>query len=245
MQGFASLFTALANAAGLETVTCHGVSDYWGGCYWNIVNLNGNWYNVGTSIMGMYLGKNAAAYTNVSDGVICDVGDTYKGYVPVCEYNYDRDNPYVHVLEVKLSQTEVRLNLDGKEQISLTAEVLPDNADDKSITWRSSNTGVATVDPEGTVTAVAPGTAIITCSSVESRKSADCTVTVSSVTTGDVNDDNSIDLYDLMLVLNHVSNKTSLTGNSLSAADVDGDGDVDLMDLMRLLNYVSGKSKTL
>jgi hypothetical protein len=66
-----------------------------------------------------------------------------------------------------------------------------------------------------------------------------------NVTTGDVTGDNNIDLYDLMMVLNHVSKKNSLVGTALTAADVNGDGKVDLIDLMRLLNYVSKKSKTL
>lgn len=62
---------------------------------------------------------------------------------------------------------------------------------------------------------------------------------------GDANGDNAIDLKDLMLCLNHVSKKSTLTGDAFKAADVDGNGIVELKDLMRILNYVSKKSTEL
>lgn len=46
--------------------------------------------------------------------------------------------------------------------IKLTAVVLPEDAEDKSLTWTSSNDNVVTVDSEGTVTAIAIGNADIT-----------------------------------------------------------------------------------
>ena len=67
----------------------------------------------------------------------------------------------------------------------------------------------------------------------------------SNVVLGDINQDGSINIQDLMLCLNHVSQKSLLTGEALTAADVDESGAVDIRDLMRLLNYVSGKSATL
>ncbi len=44
----------------------------------------------------------------------------------------------------------------------INAEVLPADADDKDVTWRSSDESVATVNSNGLITAVADGTAIIT-----------------------------------------------------------------------------------
>ena len=67
----------------------------------------------------------------------------------------------------------------------------------------------------------------------------------SDVVLGDINQDGTINIQDLMLCLNHVSQKSLLTGDGLAAADVDESGAVDIRDLMRLLNYVSGKSATL
>ena len=61
---------------------------------------------------------------------------------------------------------------------SLTATVTPDNAANKNITWSSSNLSVATV-VDGTVTAVANGTADITATAADgSGVSAKCSVTV-------------------------------------------------------------------
>ena len=76
------------------------------------------------------------------------------------------------------------------ESSTLTAEVYPANATDKTVTWSSSNPSVATVSG-GKVTAVKAGTATITAKSGE--KSATCAVTVSKDMsgglegTGDVN----------------------------------------------------------
>jgi len=59
--------------------------------------------------------------------------------------------------------------------------VAPDNATNKAVNWTSSDSAVATVDQNGVVTAVAPGTAVITATAADGRgASASCTVTVSS-----------------------------------------------------------------
>jgi uncharacterized protein YjdB len=48
------------------------------------------------------------------------------------------------------------------DSMTLTAEISPENATDKSITWTSSNESVVTVSDKGVVKAVAHGTAVIT-----------------------------------------------------------------------------------
>ena len=70
---------------------------------------------------------------------------------------------------------------------TLAAMVAPTNASNKSVTWSSNNEAVATVDGDGKVTAVEPGTAIITVITVDSNKTASCNVTVTkpeTVTSG-------------------------------------------------------------
>lgn len=57
--------------------------------------------------------------------------------------------------------------------------VFPASADNKALTWKSSNTKVATVNANGKLTAVAPGTATITCTAKDGSGAKDtCKVTV-------------------------------------------------------------------
>ena len=83
----------------------------------------------------------------------------------------------VKVSSITLSQTSLTMTANG-QTASLTATVTPDNAANKNITWSSSNSSVATV-VNGTVTAVANGTADITATAADgSGVSAKCSVTV-------------------------------------------------------------------
>ncbi len=65
----------------------------------------------------------------------------------------------VGVTGVSVSPTTVSLNIN--ETTSLTAEVSPFNATNKTVIWSSNNTSVATVNDSGVVTAVANGSATI------------------------------------------------------------------------------------
>ena len=58
------------------------------------------------------------------------------------------------------------------------ATVYPSSLTDKTVTWKSSNTKIATVSSTGKVTGVKAGTANITCTSKATGKKATCTVTV-------------------------------------------------------------------
>ena len=90
----------------------------------------------------------------------------------------------VNKKDTNITITEVRLNkstetLTEGDTTTLTATVLPENTtDSKSVSWSSSNSEVATVDANGTVTAKSAGTAVITATSTNG-KTAGCTVTVS------------------------------------------------------------------
>ena len=84
---------------------------------------------------------------------------------------------------VKVSSVTINpstLKLTSKGQTSqLSASILPSNAENKSITWNSSNTNVATVSSDGFITALANGNTTITATTLDgSGKSGSCTVTV-------------------------------------------------------------------
>lgn len=86
----------------------------------------------------------------------------------------------VAVTGVTLNKTALSLKAGASE--TLTATVAPSNAANKNVTWKSSNTAVATVSG-GKVTAVKAGTATITVTTADGNKSATCTVTVTAAQT--------------------------------------------------------------
>ena len=81
--------------------------------------------------------------------------------------------PVIELTGITVAPTKVNLELNATYQLSAVKE--PVNAAG-SLNWESSNTGVATVDSTGKVTAKAQGTATITVSCGD--KKATCTVTV-------------------------------------------------------------------
>ena len=83
----------------------------------------------------------------------------------------------VPVVRIVLDKTS--LELDEGASYTLTATVLPDNATDKTLLWKTSDGAVATV-VKGKVTAVAAGDAVITVMSGEIT--ATCSVTVKEKT---------------------------------------------------------------
>ena len=66
------------------------------------------------------------------------------------------------------------------ETANLTAIVMPENATNKAVAWKSGNSGVADVDASGKVTAVKAGTSDITVTTADGGKTATCKVTVAS-----------------------------------------------------------------
>ena len=67
----------------------------------------------------------------------------------------------------------------SNQYVQLKATVLPNNAYNKSVTWKSSNSKIATVDKNGKVKALKVGNAIITATSTDgSNVSAECKIKV-------------------------------------------------------------------
>ena len=84
-----------------------------------------------------------------------------------------KEDPIVEVASVSMSQSTLSIAKGGSA--NLTVSVSPTNAVVKAVTWSSSNSSVATVN-NGTVNAVAVGTATIT--ATVSGRNATCEVTV-------------------------------------------------------------------
>ncbi len=98
-------------------------------------------------------------------------------------------NPTPPITNITLNETEKTIFIDDLlNSVTLTPTISPSESAGVGVTWSSSNSSVASVDQNGVVTAVAKGTAIITCvANDESGKTASCLITVdelSSVTIG-------------------------------------------------------------
>ena len=100
--------------------------------------------------------------------------------------------PVVAVTGVTLDQEAVTLNIG--DTAPLTATVEPADATDKAVAWTSDNTAAVTVDENGVVTAVAPGTANVTAATADGGFTASCAVTVNvpTCTVTWLNDDGSL-----------------------------------------------------
>jgi len=85
----------------------------------------------------------------------------------------------VLVNAINLNQTTATVVEEGTVQLSAT--VLPDNAENKTLAWSSDNPAVATVNAQGLVTAVKAGTAKITAAATdESGVKSSCTIEVTA-----------------------------------------------------------------
>ena len=98
------------------------------------------------------------------------------GMIACSDSEDEPETPNVEVTSVTVSPESINMVIGDTERLTLT--ILPENASVKSGTWASSDEAVATVSQDGTVTAVAEGTAVITVTA--GSKSATCNVTVTA-----------------------------------------------------------------
>lgn len=98
----------------------------------------------------------------------------------VCSYSCtESDEGPIKVESVTLNKESITLT-EG-ESFTLSAVVMPADAENKSVTWSSANTAIATVSSDGKVTAIAPGSTTITVKTVDGEKSDACSVTVNAM----------------------------------------------------------------
>lgn len=87
----------------------------------------------------------------------------------------------IPVESVTVSEESIEIKIG--ETFTLTATVLPENAEDKTVTWSSSDNAIATVSDDGVVTGVAVGNATIVAAA--GQRTAVCSVKVSGADSGD------------------------------------------------------------
>ena len=128
-------------------------------------------------------GWSGGSWTGDASSSVSYSGDIYDVGMGQLKIVFTIAPDAVAVTGVSLNKESTTLTVGGTE--TLTATVAPDNATDKTVTWTSSNTSVATVSNAGLVTAVAAGTATITVTATNGTaddtsddKTATCAVTV-------------------------------------------------------------------
>lgn len=145
-----------------------------------------------------------------SDNDVAEVDDdgnvTLKGAGKAEIWCTSKTNPDVaDVFNVNLLQAVTGLTLDKSSLFITTADmsavklnetVIPADAYDSSVIWTSSDTSVARVSRDGTVTPVGTGTAVITCRSVNRPGfSAECEVTIVKAVTDITLNEKSVTKY--------------------------------------------------
>lgn len=119
-----------------------------------------------TVVMGMGLGTTTVTATAEEGGNSFSVKITVKP-IPVA------------VTSVSVSPTSVALSVGYTKM--LFASILPSNATNKNITWKSDNPSVVTVDTNGKITAIGEGTATITVTTEDGGKTATANITTKVV----------------------------------------------------------------
>ena len=137
----------------------------------NATNKNVTWTSSDTAVATVDATGKVTAVKEGKATISAKAGDK----TATCEVTVNKKEEQVVAVEsVTLDKTSAELK-EG-ETVTLTATVAPENATDKTVTWTSSDTAVATVDAAGKVTAVKEGKATITATA--GGKTATCTVTV-------------------------------------------------------------------
>ena len=143
----------------------------------NATNKNITWTSSNTAVATV---SNAGVITAIANGMATITAKTTDGtnLTATCEVTVS-----IPVLATGISLNQTTLSFNAPNQTAtLTATITPSNATNKTVSWTSSNTAVATVSNAGVVTAIANGTATITAKTTDGTNLiATCTVIVSEV----------------------------------------------------------------
>ena len=128
-----------------------------------------NWTKDGQDFVGWATSADASVPEYSAGDSLTVTGDTVL-------YAVYGESQVVSVTGVSLDRDTA--NLGVGDRIVLMANVMPENATYRSVTWSTSNDSVATVDQDGNVVAVGIGDAIITVTTTDGGYTATCAVEV-------------------------------------------------------------------
>ena len=145
---------------------------------------------------------------------------------------------------ISLDKTSYTFN--KNESLKLTATVLPDNTNNKTVKWESSNKNVAIVNSSGMVSPVGKGTCTITATTTDgTNKTASCNITSNvDCLKGDINKDGIVDVADVTYGMYRFSRGT-LTDDEKNRGNVNGDDIFDVADVLKIMRFLSGKISNL
>ena len=167
---------AFSGCAGLTSLTVpNSVTSIKGYAFGNCANLK-DFYclaeNVPTTRTDAFSGTSIEKTTL---HVPADCADAYQAVAPW--------NGFKKIVEMErpISLNKYKATIEKGKTLTLKATVNPSDLTDKSVTWESSDTKIATVSSSGKVKGVKAGTATITCTANATGAEATCEVTVGYV----------------------------------------------------------------
>ncbi|WP_026497738.1 leucine-rich repeat protein [Butyrivibrio sp. WCD2001] len=199
-DGYSAGYELILKRLGIESMIIAGYAG--GGHAWNIVRLDGSWYEVDTTwaistegeLRHDWFNRTTAEYEKgVGDSSKAHLRNSSSAFVGFrmpkaygTHYTYDylsqtdvnsliRDEQYVAVTGISLSQSELEMQIG--QSIVADVQIIPANATVKDYVVKSSNYDCIEVD-EHILRAIAPGEAIITVTSADGGHKAQCKITV-------------------------------------------------------------------
>ena len=168
-----SLTMRVGEAAAQLTASCYdelgNLIENYAGLVWSVDETSGN--TVEVSQKGVVTAKNAG-------NALIYVRDSKNTFI------YATCQVYVQAAEVKVKSVSLQPSskiIEIGETFTLTALITPDNAENKTLTYVSSDPAVAAVTEEGLVTGIKPGKTVITATAANGVKG-ECAVTVAEET---------------------------------------------------------------
>ena len=139
----------------------------------NAVNKTLVWQSSNIAIVGV---DNNGRITAVEEGTAVITATSVNMVTATCRVTVT--NRVIPVSSVSFDQTSISIYVGDKE--TLKANVMPENATNKTIKWISSDDEIASVDDMGEITALKEGSTIITATTEDGGNTASCTLTVTN-----------------------------------------------------------------
>ncbi len=127
----------------------------------------------------------------------------------------------------KITLSEMEKNLSVGEMANLTVTLEPVNASDENLTWTSTNPAVATIEPNGTITAIGAGNAtIVVAYKNDETIKAECQVTVTELSSGIAENETKFVVYPTAVqtgfIIEHDNNQSTLEVYTIAGKKVFG-----------------------